>query len=224
MTPLAALCVVARPARLPESSGDDEIALLVEADEAHLVDGLAGARQEHIQDRQRAVDRPGGQLRLHVFGDEEAQVEDRGQRALHIAQAGIHGAARKTGQLRHVADRLEAAQHIGRGRREKRRGVEEIRAAEHVQHGVVLLRQVLLGEGAHLRQRAGVLAGEDRIEEARVLRPARIFGQCRQRRARRRRQAGEEARGIVRLSRSRRCAPARPAAPEERRTARRRTA
>ena len=34
----------------------DEIALRVEADEACLVDGLAGARQEHIEHRQRAED------------------------------------------------------------------------------------------------------------------------------------------------------------------------
>jgi 3-keto-L-gulonate-6-phosphate decarboxylase len=63
-----------------------EISVGVEAPEAHVVDGLAGPRQKHIEDRQRPVDRPLVQLRLHVPGDEEAEAEQRTQRTLEISQ------------------------------------------------------------------------------------------------------------------------------------------
>ena len=161
------------------------------------MDGLAGARQEHIEDRQRPVDRPVRQLRLHVVGDEEAVVHERADRALDVLQRVLEERTLQRGQLRDVADGLETGKHVSRCVGEERGGVEEVRPAEHVQHGVVLVGQVLLGKGANPRQRRGVLPLENCIEIARVVLPARIAGQRRQWRIGRRRQPGQEVRGIV---------------------------
>ena len=61
-------------------------ALVVERDRTDVLDGLARARQEHVEDRQGAADLPGMQIGLHLLGDEEAEAQDRAQRALDVVE------------------------------------------------------------------------------------------------------------------------------------------
>ena len=70
-------------------------ALVVERDQADVADGLSRARQEDIQDRQRAADLPGAQVGLHLLGDEEAEAQDRAQRMFDIVERGPDAAARQ---------------------------------------------------------------------------------------------------------------------------------
>ena len=58
-------------------------------------DGLARARQEHIEDRQRAADLAGMQINLHLLGDEEGEVQDRRDRTLDVVERSADAAARQ---------------------------------------------------------------------------------------------------------------------------------
>ena len=100
-----------------------------------LLHGLARARQEHVEDRQGAADLARLQIGLHLLGDEEAEAQDRTQRALDIVERGRDAAARQSRQVGHRADRLERAQHVGRRLGIERVRVEKVRAGEHVEHG-----------------------------------------------------------------------------------------
>ena len=74
----------------------------VERDRRDALDGLAGARQEHVEDRQRAADLAGAQVALHLLGDEEAEAQDRAQRVLDIVERRANDAARQFGQVGHL--------------------------------------------------------------------------------------------------------------------------
>ena len=100
-------------------------------------------------------------------------------------------------EIRHRPDRLERAQHIGRRLGIERVGIEEVRTAEHVEHGRPRRGQIGVCPGPDLRKLALLELPERGIEEACVALPGRVLGQRRQRRFRRRRHAGKEARGIV---------------------------
>ena len=97
---------------------------------------------------------PALQIGLHLLGDEEAEAQDRAQRALDIVKRGADAAARQFGQVRHRAHRLQRAQHIGRRLGIERVGVEEVRSAEHVEHGRPRRRQIGVRPGPDFRKLA----------------------------------------------------------------------
>ena len=115
---------------------------------------LARARQEHVEDRQRAAELAGAQVDLHLLGDEKGEAQDRAERTLDIVECGADAAARQFRQIGHRTDRLERAQHIGRRLGIEGVGVEEVRAREHVEHGRPRRGQIGVRPGADLRQLA----------------------------------------------------------------------
>ncbi len=161
------------------------------------MNGLAGPRQEHVEDRQGPVDRPLVQLRLHVAGDEEAETEQRTKRGFEVAQRSIDRRMTEAGELRNIANRFETGQNVGRRIGKKRSGVKKIRTAEHVQHGVMIVGQLLAGERPNLGKRGAVLARENRIEIVCVLLPELIFRKRRERRVGRWWQPSQESGGVV---------------------------
>ena len=116
---------------------------------------------------------------------------------LDIVERGPDPAARQSGQVRHRPDRFERAQNVSRSFLVKRIRVEEIRAAEHVEHGRPRRRQIGVGPAADTRKLALLELAERAVEEPRMALPRRVLRQRRQGRARRRRHPGEEPRGIV---------------------------
>ena len=131
--------------------------------------------------------------------------------ALQILQRLFDAAARQVGQLRNIADRFKAGEHVGRGVREKRRGVEKIRAAEHVQHGIVLLGQAAPRRKARTFDSV-VLSSCSKIEskERACCCPRRVIASGR-RAANRMPAAGRQGNERYRRgSPSRRCAPGPP--------------
>ena len=145
--------------------------VVVQRDRTDAPDGLARARQEHVEDRQGAADLAGLQIGLHLLGDEEAEAQDRAQRTLDVVERRRDAAARQSRQIRHRAHRLQRAQHIGRGLRIERVRVEKIRAAEHVEHGRPRRGEIGVRPGADLRQLALLELRKRAIEEFGVALP-----------------------------------------------------
>ncbi len=172
--------------------------LVVERDQADIADGLSRARQEDIQQRQGAADRSGLQVGLHLLGNEKTETQDRTERLLDVVKVGPDTAARHFRQIRHLPDRLERAQHIGHSLRVKRVRIEEVGAAEHVEHGRPRRGQIGVRPGSDFRKLALLQLPERAIEEFGVPLPRRLIRQRRQRRIRRWRHPGQETRGIVR--------------------------
>jgi len=56
-------------------------------------DGLSRARQEHIEDRQRAADFAFMQIDLHLLGDEEAEAQESRRASARHCERGCNGAA-----------------------------------------------------------------------------------------------------------------------------------
>ncbi len=152
-------------------------ALVVERDHLDVADGLAGAREEDIEDRQGAVDLVGVQVDLHLLGDEEGEAQDRAERALDIVERGADRTARQPRQIGHRTDRLQRAEHIGAGLGIEGVGVEEIRAAEHVEHGRPGRGQVDVGPAADLRELPLLELGKGAVEEFCVALPSRVLRQ-----------------------------------------------
>ena len=181
--------------------------MLIQAHQADFVHGLAGSRHEHKKDRERPVNRSAAQLGLHFQRNEEAVAEQRPHRSLEISQCAVDRLMAKTGQLRNFARRLQAGQNVCRSAGKERSRIKKIGTAEHVQHGVMLVGQVLPRECPDFRKRGAVLAREYRIQIAGVLLPRRILGKRLERRTGRGWQPGQESCGIVgrcRLDTSRR--------------------
>ena len=170
----------------------------VQRDRRDGADRLARAGQEHIEDRQGAVDLAGAQIGFHLLGDEKAEAQDRTQRTLDAVECRANATARQFREIRHRARRLQCAQHIGRCLAVERVGVEEVRPRKHVEHGRPRCGQIDVRPGADLRQLPLLELRERRIEEFGVALPGRISGQRRQRRVGRRHHAGEKSRGVVR--------------------------
>src|SRR5690242_16611200 len=105
------------------------------------MDGFSGSRQENVEDRQGAINRPLSQLALHVLSDEETEVEQRTQRALKILQLAANDKGTDAHQLGDISYWFETGQHVRRGGRKERGRVKEIRSAEHVQHRAVFVGQ-----------------------------------------------------------------------------------
>ena len=177
--------------------GEMRSPLVVERDQIDLADGLPRARQKNIKDRQGAADLPGVQIDLHQLGDEEAEAQDRAQRALDIVERGSDTTPRQFREIGHRTDRLERAQYVGRGLGIKRVRVQEIRTAEHVKHRRPRRSQIGVRPAADFRKLALLKLGERRIEEPGVALPGRILRQRRQRRIRRWRHPRKETRGVV---------------------------
>ena len=67
-------------------AGEIRSALVVQRDRTDAPQSHARARQEHVEDRQGAADLARLQIGLHLLGDEEAEAQDRTERALDIVE------------------------------------------------------------------------------------------------------------------------------------------
>src|SRR5262245_55421350 len=105
-----------------------------ERDKVHVRDGLPGAGEKDIKQRQRASEPAARELGFHLLGDEEAEIQHRVERALEVAQLIPERAAGQVREVWDLADRLEARKDIGRRVAEEGFGVEKIRPAEHIEH------------------------------------------------------------------------------------------
>ncbi|MGY4461677.1 hypothetical protein ACVWYI_005637 [Bradyrhizobium sp. LB13.1] len=125
------------------------------------------------------------------------KFQDRAERSLDIVERGAHRTARQPRQVGHRTDRLQRAEHIGAGLRIKGVGIEEVGAAEQIEHGRPGCRQIDIGPVADLRELTLLELREGAVEELCVALPARVLRERHQRRIRRRLHARKEARGIV---------------------------
>ena len=178
--------------------GGLHVAVGVERHEAHVADRLAGALEEHVEDRQRAAEPAAGELAAHLLGDEEAVVQHGVERVLDASYAALHLSPRHAGEVGDLADRLECGHDVGVGARIEGVGVEEVRPAEEVEHGRLARRQVLRRPRLDLRELTLVERGPGGVEALGVLLPASVLGVGGERGVRRRRHAGEDLRRIVR--------------------------
>ena len=107
-----------------------EATVLLEFEEFELLHILAGLREEDHHDRGRALE--GGELEvvLHVLGAEEAELDDLAEGVAHFAEGGGDVAFVQGGDIRGLADGLEAAQDEGRRGGEHMDGVEDVGTAE----------------------------------------------------------------------------------------------
>ena len=161
-------------------------------------DGLAGARQEHVEDRQRAADLAGAQVGLHLLGDEEAEAQDRAQRALDIVERGGDAAARQPRQVRHrarPAPARSARRSSPSNRTRWRRGSPG--PTEHVEHGRLAAPPDWLRPRRGSSRAGAVRAGRRRRRRIWHGAARPDPGQRHQRRVGRRLHAGEEFRGVV---------------------------
>ena len=140
---------------------------------------------------------PCPQIGFHLLGDEEAEAQDRTQRALDIVERRRDTAVRQSRKVRHRADRLKRTQHIGRCLGMERVRIEKVRPGEHVEHGRPRRGQIGIRPGADPRHLALLELPERGVEKSGVTLPGRLLGQRRERQIRRRHHAGQKFRGIV---------------------------
>ncbi len=171
--------------------------ILLDGDEAHLVDGLAGASQEHIEDRQGAAQLTRIQVGAHVAGDEVAAAEQRADGAADALQIPCEKTGAQGQRVRLRANQLETSQDVGGRVGEERVSIKEVRAAEEV----VRHRPPGGDIGARPRPHLGQLIlfepSPHSVHQLGVLLPGRVLGQRCQLRALGGRQAGDEAGRVV---------------------------
>ena len=94
-----------------------------------------GPRQEDIEDRQGAVELVLAEVSLHVLRFEEGETEDGLERLAEVGQAGAEGSGGQAHEIWRGAHGFEAGEDIGRCFGIEFLGVEDIRAAEEIEHG-----------------------------------------------------------------------------------------
>ena len=101
----------ARGSPLPLDRNDVPVA--AQRDIFDLENGLVGARQEGVEDRQRPRERAELELRAHLLGDEVSELEEIGERLSERRQRCRKLRRRHTRQVRNRAHRFKARLNIG---------------------------------------------------------------------------------------------------------------
>ncbi len=174
-----------------------EFSVVGDADEVNLFDGLAGARQEYVEDGQGAVELRAVQVAAHLAGDEVAVLEEGAQRGPDARKLGGHRAFAELRDVGDLARHFEARHQVILGAGEEGVGVHEVGAGEEVVERLAAVGQRDLRPLADLGELALLLIGPDAVERLGVFDPVPLLGERGERRIRRHRKAGQESGRIV---------------------------
>ena len=160
----------------------------------------ARAREENVEQRERAAQFGVVEIDLHFLRDEEGKAEHGIERLAEIDERRGERAARQFPDVRDFADRLQPAQHVGRGVWKKRLRVQDVGTAEEVEKRILRIRggcHELLRPFADLRE----LPRVERLPcgvEFRGVRNPRVIERKRRERSVAHGQSGEETGLVIR--------------------------
>ena len=112
--------------------GPTQLSRRRQQDETHIEHRIAGFGQEHEQDRSDTGEAAAPQIHGQIVGAEEAEGQDGVQGAPDFGQARLDLLWTQAGEVRHVADRLQAGQYRTLHVREQRQQIQRVRTAEGI--------------------------------------------------------------------------------------------